>query len=63
MIREAVQYSFDFLQWKREYVLKQHWLVHTRTICPRCHIPVVKEYLGVTKRRAFFCNNCQALYK
>jgi endonuclease-8 len=63
LIREARQYSFDFLEWKKAYVLKKHWLIHTKKICPRCNLPVIKKYLGKTNRRTFFCNNCQVLYK
>ncbi|WP_343669327.1 DNA-formamidopyrimidine glycosylase family protein [Chitinophaga sp.] len=62
LILEARQYSFDFLAWKKAFVLKQHWLAHTRKTCPRCHIPFIKEYLGTTRRRSFFCSNCQFLY-
>lgn len=62
LIKEARNYSFDFLEWKKKYVLKKHWLAHTKRICPRCKIPLVKEYLGKTNRRSFFCNNCQVLY-
>ena len=63
MIREARNYSFDFLKWKKEYVLRKHWLAHTKSICPRCHIPFIKvKHLGKTKRRAFYCDNCQILY-
>jgi endonuclease-8 len=63
LIKEARNYSFDFLEWKKKFVLKKHWLAHTKKICPRCNIPLVKEYLGKTNRRSFFCNNCQVLYK
>lgn len=28
LIREAKNYSFDFLNWKRDFVLKKHWIVH-----------------------------------
>jgi len=63
LIKEAVKYSFDFLEWKKAYVLKKHWKVHTKKTCPRCHIPLKKEYLGKTHRRTFFCENCQVLYK
>ena len=62
LIKEARNYSFDFLQWKKQYVLRRHWLAHTKRTCPRCKIPLVKEYLGKTNRRSFFCNNCQVLY-
>jgi len=62
LIKEARQYSFDFLDWKRNYVLKKHWLVHTKKICPRDGSSIIKKYLGKTNRRTFFCNACQKLY-
>ncbi len=63
LIKEARIYSFDFLKWKKAFVLKKHWLIHTKKICPRCNIPAHKEYVGKTNRRTFFCNNCQVLYE
>jgi len=62
LLKEARNYSFDFLEWKKQYVLKNHWLAHTKRICSRCQLPLIKEYLGKTNRRSFFCNNCQELY-
>lgn len=62
LIKEAREYSFDFLEWKKKYELKKHWLVHTKKICPRDGSPILKEYLGKTNRRTFFCNTCQKLY-
>ncbi len=62
LIKEARNYSFDFLEWKKHFVLKKHWLAHTKKICKRCNIPLVKKYAGKTKRRTFFCTNCQVLY-
>ena len=59
---QARTYSFDFLRWKKEYQLKQHWLVHTKKECVQCGRPLVKEYTGSKKRRSFFCVNCQKLY-
>lgn len=63
LVREARQYSFDFLEWKKADELKKHWLAYARKTCPRCHIPLVKEYLGTAQRRSFFCNNCQFIYE
>ena len=62
LIREAVKYSFQFLEWKKEFTLKKHWLAHTKSTCPRDHTPLVKAYLGKTNRRSFFCEVCQKLY-
>ena len=63
LVKEAVIYSFEFLAWKKAFELKKHWLAHNKKICPRCHIPFEKAWLGKTNRRSFFCNNCQVLYK
>jgi len=62
LVDEARQYSFDFLGWKKAFVLKQHWLAHAKKICPRCDIPFKKANLGNTRRRAFYCERCQKLY-
>ncbi|MEO7885514.1 MAG: DNA-formamidopyrimidine glycosylase family protein [Polaromonas sp.] len=63
LVVQARQYSFDFLEWKKAFVLRQHWLAHTKRICPRCDIPFVKAHLGKTQRRSFFCENCQRRYE
>ena len=63
MVEETRAYSFDFLEWKKENTLKKHWLAHTKRICPRCFTPFHKEYLGKTKRRSYYCTNCQYLYE
>lgn len=63
LIKEARNYSFDFLKWKKEGTLQRHWLAHTKTICKRDGATIHKEYIGKTKRRTFFCNKCQVMYK
>jgi endonuclease-8 len=63
LVDEARQYSFDFLAWKREFTLKQHWLAHAKKICPRCDIPFHKANLGRSDRRSFWCERCQKLYE
>lgn len=63
LVKEAVIYSFQFLEWKKEYTLKQHWLAHNKSICPRDHIKFNRAYLGKTNRRSFFCTICQELYE
>lgn len=63
LIKEARNYSFDFLEWKKAFVLRKHWLAHAKSICPRDHIPFLKvKHLGKRKRRAFFCPKCQKRY-
>lgn len=62
LVKEAVSYSFDFLKWKKAFELKKHWLAYGKKKCPRCNIPLHKEYPGKRKRRSFFCDNCQVKY-
>ncbi|HEU0136378.1 MAG TPA: DNA-formamidopyrimidine glycosylase family protein [Flavobacterium sp.] len=62
MIDEARIYSFQFLEWKKAYELKKHWLAHAKKTCTRCNLPLIKKQTGVKKRRSFYCENCQNLY-
>lgn len=62
LVEEARNYSFEFLAWKKAGVLKAHWLAHTKSTCPRCHIPFHKGKLGKTQRRSFYCERCQIRY-
>ena len=62
LIREARQYSFEFLAWKKAFVLKKHWLVHNKGVCPACGGRLTRAYLGKTHRRSFFCERCQVRY-
>jgi endonuclease-8 len=63
LVEQARQYSFDFLGWKKEFVLKKHWLAHAKTVCPRCNIRYTKAHLGRSNRRSFFCKRCQKRYE
>ncbi|HEY1022084.1 MAG TPA: DNA-formamidopyrimidine glycosylase family protein [Flavisolibacter sp.] len=62
LIREASAYSYRFLQWKREGVLRKNWAVHKKKTCPRDGTLIVKEHLGKTNRRTFYCPSCQKKY-
>ncbi|MDB5031685.1 DNA-formamidopyrimidine glycosylase family protein [Mucilaginibacter sp.] len=62
LVTETVNYAFDFLSWKKEFILKKHWLAHTKSICPRDQVKFHKAILGKTHRRSFYCDVCQILY-
>lgn len=62
LIAEARNYSFDFLKWKRDFTLKQHWLAHTKSTCPICGQKLIKKQTGKGKRRSFYCEKDQKLY-
>jgi endonuclease-8 len=62
LVKEARNYCFDFLAWKKAFVLKAHWLAHRKRICPRDKTLYTIRHLGKTKRKSYFCNNCQEKY-
>ena len=63
LVRQAREYSFDFYEWKKAFVLKRHYQVHTRTTCPRDGTRLTyRQHLGRAQRRAFFCETCQRRY-
>ncbi|MDB6164486.1 MAG: endonuclease [Xanthomonadaceae bacterium] len=63
LIKQAREYSFDFLEWKKAFVLKKHYQVHTKTTCPRDGNRLsYRKHLGRAQRRAFFCEVCQKRY-
>ncbi|HEY8403587.1 MAG TPA: DNA-formamidopyrimidine glycosylase family protein [Flavobacteriales bacterium] len=63
VIDDARSYSFLFLEWKRKYELKRNWQVHTKKFCEQCGSKLIKSYPGHTKRRSYYCENCQILYQ
>lgn len=62
LVDEARKYSFDFYKWKKEFVLKKNWLMHTKKVCPTCAGLVSLQHLGKTNRRSFYCEHCQQRY-
>lgn len=62
VVDQARVYSFEFLEWKKAFTLRQHWLAHNKKMCPRDHVPFERAHLGTRQRRSFFCTICQRLY-
>lgn len=62
IVDQAREYSFEFLEWRRRFVLRKHWQVHNKGTCPRCGAKLTRAWLGRTDRRSFFCEHCQKRY-
>lgn len=62
LVKEAANFSHDFLEWKRKNQLVKNLKVHKKKSCERDSTSIEKEYIGRTGRRAFFCPTCQKLY-
>ncbi len=62
IVKDARDYSFLFLEWKKKDELKKHWEAHRKKICPRDKIPYEIKNLGKTKRKAYYCEQCMVQY-
>ena len=63
LVAQARDYSFDFYRWKKAFELRQHYQVHTKTVCPRDGTRLsYRKHLGLAQRRAFWCDTCQRRY-
>lgn len=63
LVKETRQYSLDFYKWKKEFVLKKHWLIYKKGECSRCKIKAIRTYMGKNERLTCYCKKCQKLYK
>lgn len=61
IIWRTVQFSGQFLQWRRDFQLRKNLLVHARKTCPHCGGPLLHEITGKRQRRAHYCLRCQRL--
>ncbi len=62
LITESRKYSFDFLKWKKEFVLKKHYLIYNKKECTVCGGAIKRKNTGLKNRRSFSCEKCQILY-
>ena len=61
LVRETRNYSKQFYRWKKKFVLRKHWQIYGKKLCPNCGSKVVLKKTGARKRRSFLCPVCQPL--
>lgn len=63
LINEVVLFSYEFyLSRKLGKSLKDKLKIYGKKFCPESQDKVKLKYLGETKRKTYFCENCQILY-
>ena len=63
VINEAIKYSFEFFELRKAGTLSKHWQAYNQKICPRNHIPFIKENTGRSHRTSFYCKECMVKYE
>lgn len=62
LIKEVVDFSKDFLKWRKVNQLTKHLEAYEKDVCPRNLIPFHKADTGKTKRHSYYCEKCQELF-
>lgn len=63
MISEAINYSYEFFEQRKAGNLSKHWQAYNQKVCPRNHIPFIKENTGKSHRTSFYCKKCMVKYE
>ena len=63
LVAEMRKYSKQFYRWKKEFVLRKHWQIYGKKLCPNCGAKVVLKKTGILNRRSFLCKACQPFRK
>jgi endonuclease VIII len=63
LTKEVIAFSREFLKYGKTHKLDDRLEAYGQEVCPRNHIPFHIKDTGKTKRRSFFCEKCQVLYK
>jgi endonuclease-8 len=62
LVKDAVDFAFLFLKYRKVHMLTKHLQVHDKKVCPKHETPLEKGHPGKKKRRSFWCKTCQKLY-
>ncbi len=59
IVRTTKKFSFQFYEWRKQFVLKKHYRIYRKSICPVCGEKICKKWTGKRHRVSFFCLKCQ----
>lgn len=59
IVKKAEEFSFRFYKWRKRFVLKKHYRIYRKGVCPVCGEKVCRKKTGKRERISFFCPNCQ----
>ena len=61
LVGETRRYSKQFYRWKKKFVLRKHWQIYGKKLCPNCGTKILLKKTGEQNRRSFLCPICQPL--
>lgn len=59
LIKVIRLFSLQFYKWRKKFVLKKHYKIYRKSICPLCGNKICRKKTGKRERVSFFCPQCQ----
>ena len=59
LIKLAQTFSFQFYEWRKQFVLRKNLIIYQKSVCPNCEGNVVRRLTGKRRRWSFYCPHCQ----
>ena len=59
IIRTAQKFSLQFYEWRKQFILKKHYRIYRKSLCPLCGAKICRKKTGKRERISFFCPKCQ----
>jgi endonuclease-8 len=59
IVKTAQEFSHQFYKWRKRFVLRKHYKIYKKGICPRCEGKIIRKKTGLRNRVSYFCPQCQ----
>lgn len=59
IIKTTQEFSLQFYEWRKEFILKKHYRIYRKSLCPLCGEKICRKKTGKRERISFFCLRCQ----
>lgn len=52
-------YVFQFYEWRKNFILRKHYMIYRQSLCKQCGRKVYRKKTGVRNRWSFICPHCE----
>jgi endonuclease-8 len=61
LVKLARDFSFQFYEWRKKFVLRKNLVIYRKPVCPVCGGKVTRRKTGKRERWSFYCEHCQKI--
>lgn len=61
LITTTHQFSHQFYEWRKAFMLRKNLKIHRKKYCPHCGNQISRQKTGKKQRWSYWCDNCQLL--